>query len=216
MEIRSGCLRITTTEGVHFVNLVRISSSRIPSSIASIDFCPPYILTGSSDKHIRLIDINTGKGWSTSEELDAFSPPIGPSTPEADLEIVTCVDEEYVSPSISGVCSTCGHGVVLGARTRGTIPGQVGMLRLKRYSNAHTGLVRSVCMNEEWVVSGSYDSVVKVWNRKTGAFIGDLTGGHTGRVFGVGFDYTKVVSVGEDQVCDLYYLADARDTQEIL
>lgn len=57
-------------------------------------------------------------------------------------------------------------------------------------------------MNEEWVVSGSYDFTVKIWNRKTGAFIGDLTGGHTGRVFGVGFDCTKVVSVGEDQVRD--------------
>lgn len=152
--------------------------------------------------HIRLIDIDTGKGWSTSEELDAMSSPNGPSTPEADLELVTCVDEEYMSPSTSGVCKTCGHGVVLGTSAHGIIPGQAGMLRLKRYSNAHTGLVRSVCMNEEWVVSGSYDSIVKIWNRKTGAFISDLTGGHTGRVFGIGFDCTKVVSVGEDQVCD--------------
>jgi len=120
--------------------------------------------------------------------------------PEADLELMTCVDEEYMSPSISGVCNTCGHGVVLGTSAHNTIPGQAGMLRLKRYSNAHTGLVRSVCMSEEWVVSGSYDSIVKIWNRKTGAFIGDLTGGHTGRVFGIGFDCTKIVSVGEDQV----------------
>ena len=57
-------------------------------------------------------------------------------------------------------------------------------------------------MNEEWVVSGSYDSVVKIWNRKTGAFVGHLTGGHIGRIFGIGFDCTKVVSVGEDQVRD--------------
>ena len=186
----------------------------IDFSIASIDFCPPYLLSGSSDKHIRLIDINTGKGWSTSEELDTISSPSGLSTPEADLELVTCVDEEYKSPAISGVCSTCGHGVVLGASARGTIPGQAGMLRLKRYSNAHAGLVRSVCMNEEWVVSGSYDSTVKVWNRKTGAFICDLTGGHTGRIFGVGFDCTKVVSVGEDQVCGRRCLAGACDTYE--
>lgn len=171
----------------------------MPFSIASIDFCPPYILSGSSDKHIRLIDITTGKGWSTSKELDAMSSPDGSTTPEADPELVTCVDEEYVSPSISGMCKTCGRGV-LSVGARRTIPGQAGMLRLKRHTNAHTGLVRSVCMNEEWVVSGSYDSTVKVWNRKTGAFIGDLTGGHTGRVFGVGFDCTKIVSVGEDQV----------------
>ena len=171
-------------------------------SIASIDFRPPYILTGSSDTHIRLIDINTGKGWSTSEELDAISSPSEPSIHQADLELAICVDEEYMYPSTSGVCKACGHGIVLGANAQGIVPGQAGILRLKRYSNAHTGLVRSVCMNEEWVVSGSYDSIVKIWNRKTGSFIGNLTGGHTARVFGIGFDHTKVVSVGEDQVRD--------------
>ena len=187
----------------------------MPFSIASIDFCPPYILSGSSDKHIRLIDIDTGKGWSTSEELDVMSSPNGSSTPEADPELVTCVDEEYMSPSISGMCNTCGRGVVLGTSTRGTLPGQAGMARLKRYSNAHTGLVRSVCMNEEWIVSGSYDSIVKIWNRKTGAFIGDLTGGHTGRVFGVGFDCTKIVSVGEDQVRDRCRLTGAHNAYRL-
>lgn len=194
--------------------LVRVFENHHNRGIASIDFRPPYILTGSSDMHIRLIDIDTGKGWSTSEELDAISPN-GPSTPEADLELVTCVDEEYMSPSTSGVCKTCGHGVVLGTSAHGIIPGQAGMLRLKRYSNAHTGLVRSVCMNEEWVVSGSYDSIVKIWNRKTGAFIGDLTGGHTGRAFGIGFDCTKVVSVGEDQRICLWDFAHGIDTSFI-
>ena len=176
------------------------ANSWTSSSIASIDFRPPYILTGSSDMHIRFIDVNTGNGWSTSQELDTMSSPDGPSTPGGDLGLVTCVDEEYMSPAVSGVCKACGNGVVLGTSAPGIIPGQAGMLRLKRYSNSHTGLVRSVCMNEEWVVSGSYDFIVKIWNRKTGAFICDLTGGHTGRVFGVGFDCTKVVSVGEDQV----------------
>jgi F-box and WD-40 domain protein 1/11 len=71
-------------------------------------------------------------------------------------------------------------------------------------------------MNEEWVVSGSYDSIVKIWNRKTGAFIGDLTGGHTGRVFGIGFDCTKVVSVGEDQVRDCSKFTAPRDAQAFL
>lgn len=68
-------------------------------------------------------------------------------------------------------------------------------------------------MNEEWVVSGSYDSVVKIWNRKTGAFIGELTGGHTGRVFGIGFDCTKIVSVGGDQVRDCSHTTTTHGTQ---
>ena len=170
----------------------------MPFSIASIDFYPPHILSGSPDKHIRLINI-TGKGWSTSKELDGRPSPDGYTTPEADPKLVTCVDEEYMSPSISGMCKACGRGV-LSAGARRTIPGQAGMLRFKRYTNSHTGLARSGCMNEEWIFSGSYDSTMKVWNRKTGAFIGDLTGGHTGRVFDVGFDCTKIVSGGEVQV----------------
>lgn len=141
--------------------------------------------------------------------------PNGSSTPEEDLELVTCVDEEYVSPSASTMCKSCGHRVVLGSSVQGVISGQFGILRLKRYSNAHTDLVRSVRMNEEWVVSGSYDSAVKIWSRKTGAFIGNLTGGHTGRVFGIGFDHTKVVSVGEDQVRDCPHIT-SHDIQTFL
>lgn len=32
----------------------------------------------------------------------------------------------------------------------------------------------------------------QVWDRKTGALVADLTGGHMGRIFCVGFDCTKV------------------------
>lgn len=37
------------------------------------------------------------------------------------------------------------------------------------------------------------DTFVKVWDRKTGALITNLTGGHTGRIFCVGFDFKKVL-----------------------
>ena len=40
----------------------------------------------------------------------------------------------------------------------------------------------------------------QVWDRTTGALVADLAGGHTGRIFCIGFDCTKVVSCGEDQV----------------
>jgi len=35
---------------------------------------------------------------------------------------------------------------------------------------------------------------LKVWDRKTGALVADLTGGHTGRIFCIGFDSKKVRS----------------------
>ncbi|KAH9928096.1 WD40-repeat-containing domain protein [Fomitopsis serialis] len=34
--------------------------------IAAIDFKYPFVLTGSSDKHLRLLDLRTSKGWTTS------------------------------------------------------------------------------------------------------------------------------------------------------
>ena len=78
----------------------------------------------------------------------------------------------------------------------------------------HGDLVRSVALGEDFVLSGSYDLSIKVcweispssgmgifdididsfqvWDRKTGALVADLTGGHTGRIFCIGFDSTKV------------------------
>ena len=35
-------------------------------SIAAIDFKWPYLLTGSSDKHLRLFDTRTCTGWTTA------------------------------------------------------------------------------------------------------------------------------------------------------
>lgn len=59
----------------------------------------------------------------------------------------------------------------------------------------HEDLVRSVVLNSDLVISGSYDHTVKVWDRNTGALIADLAGGHTGRIFCVGFDHSKVCFV---------------------
>jgi WD40 repeat protein len=53
-------------------------------------------------------------------------------------------------------------------------------------------MVRVVALGEEFVVSGSYDLIVKVWERKTGKLVADLKGGHTARIFCLGFDCTKV------------------------
>ncbi|EEB97167.1 hypothetical protein MPER_03565, partial [Moniliophthora perniciosa FA553] len=43
--------------------------------IASIDFRPPFVLSGSSDKHLRLFDITTLQGWSTSPDAHQHSHP---------------------------------------------------------------------------------------------------------------------------------------------
>jgi F-box and WD-40 domain protein 1/11 len=51
---------------------------------------PPYVVSGSSDKHLRLFDITTLLGWSTSPEYDA---------------------NQSASQSFPSVCQTCGAGV---------------------------------------------------------------------------------------------------------
>ncbi|KAJ3745050.1 F-box/WD repeat-containing protein 11 [Lentinula detonsa] len=199
--------------------------------IASIDFKPPYVLSGSSDKHLRLFDITTLQGWSTSPDHDTLSGSVShglgsqaapfplPSSfvPAFLSQTVTAGNSEF-QPTGFGyepvqhnnvnttfafgqegqpvLCQTCGNSglVTLGGGGRQG-PGNVHKNVL------HRDLVRSVAFGDEFVLSGSYDLSIKVWDRRTGALVADLSGGHTGRIFCIGFDCTKVVSCGEDQVC---------------
>ncbi|KAI0748645.1 WD40-repeat-containing domain protein [Daedaleopsis nitida] len=155
--------------------------------IASCDFTHPFVLSGSSDKHIRLVDIYTRQGWSTS--------------PVTDIK----------PPAASGrgntvVCDACGSNTSTGEKLQAPPPPR---------RRAHEDLVRSVALGTDLVVSGSYDFTVKVWDRHTGALIADLAGGHTGRVFCVGFDCTKIVSCGEDQRICIWDFSNGMDTSFI-
>ena len=49
--------------------LLRTFEAHHARGIATIDFAPPLVLSGSSDKHIRLFDIEKCRGWSTSPEF---------------------------------------------------------------------------------------------------------------------------------------------------
>ncbi|KAK7694069.1 hypothetical protein QCA50_003645 [Cerrena zonata] len=66
-------------------SLVSTFESHHGRGIASIDFKPPYILSGSSDKHLRLIDMTTCQGWSTSPDFDPQT-----SSGNADTICETC------------------------------------------------------------------------------------------------------------------------------
>ncbi|KAF8517527.1 WD40 repeat-like protein [Hysterangium stoloniferum] len=140
--------------------------------IASVDFAPPYILSGSSDKHLRLVNILTAHGWSTSPHVDSYAQ----------------------VPPASAVCQTCGS-------SSGPDPDAVKRASIMP-AQAHRGLVRTVAFGDKYVVSGSYDQTIKVWDRATGNLIADLKGGHNGKIFCVATDCTKVVSCGEDmRIC---------------
>ncbi|KAF8582321.1 WD40 repeat-like protein [Ramaria rubella] len=137
--------------------------------IASLDFSPPYILSGSSDKQLRFFNVLTSHGWSTSSYLE----PYAQTTPA------------------SNVCQACGNA-------DGTIADALNQKSMKR-AQTHKGMVRSVVIGNQFVVSGSYDQTIKVWDRTTGEPVADLMGGHNGKIFSIAADCTKIVSCGDDQ-----------------
>jgi WD40 repeat protein len=106
--------------------------------IASIDFKFPYILSGSSDKHLRLFDLKTQQGWSTCNQYDFILRFVLPS-------FYLCLR------SNSNACHTCGTPLSMCNSIVDGIP------------SLHADLVRSVVIGEEFVLSGSYDMSIKVW-----------------------------------------------------
>ena len=63
----------------------------------------------------------------------------------------------------------------------------------------HTDLVRTLQFNHHLIVTGSYDSTIKVWDRSAGQLLLDLnSGGHTSRIFKLQFNDTAIVSCSQD------------------
>ncbi|KAG1724749.1 WD40-repeat-containing domain protein [Suillus paluster] len=183
--------------------------------IASIEFRPPYLLSGSSDMHLRMFDIASSQGWSTNpdtipsgtissssshaQDNIAMIPGQGTAPFFLHASLTRPVSDTPRPDANTVVCHACG--------SQG--------LAARREQERHTHLVRSVALGEEFAVSGSYDLTIKVWDRKTGALVADLTGGHTGRIFCVGFDCTKIVSCGEDQRICIWDFSHGIDTSFI-
>ncbi|KAF5373847.1 hypothetical protein D9758_000963 [Tetrapyrgos nigripes] len=222
--------------------LLRTFENHHSRGIASIDFKPPCVLSGSSDKHLRLFDITSLQGWSTSPDTQdgGSSQPLplplsfafgrspfnsipgtsgssgSPSTSAFSYDAVFgssfgMSGFESASLSEPSLCQTCGSSNVVPLRPGGHTVEDDNRTRCAR----HSDLVRSVAFGEDFVLSGSYDSSIKVWDRKTGALVADLTGGHTGRIFSVGFDCTKIVSCSEDQRICIWDFAHGIDTSFI-
>jgi hypothetical protein len=61
----------------------------------------------------------------------------------------------------------------------------------------HEDLVRCVRFNSEYVISGSYDNSIRIWDFKTGKELHKLQK-HTNRVFRLQFDDVKIVSSSQD------------------
>ncbi|CCM04709.1 uncharacterized protein FIBRA_06896 [Fibroporia radiculosa] len=68
--------------------LLRTFEQHHGRGIAATDFKPPYVISGSSDKHLRLLDLSTTKGWSTATN-----------------------SARSHSRSSNTLCSACGEGI---------------------------------------------------------------------------------------------------------
>ncbi|CAA7270938.1 unnamed protein product [Cyclocybe aegerita] len=180
--------------------LLRTFEKHHTRGIASIDFCPPVILSGSSDKHIRFFDMTTLQSWSTSPEYDG----VAPSSNVLPFPLPSSNNDS----STSGlVCQACGSSNI---EPSSSLPPPAANRFGARHM--HSNLVRTVALGEDFVLSGSYDLSIKVWDRKTGVLVADLTGGHTGRIFCIGFDSKKIVSCGEDQTICIWDFSHGIDT----
>ncbi|KAF8163638.1 F-box/WD repeat-containing protein 11 [Crassisporium funariophilum] len=178
--------------------LLRTFDNHHSRGIASIDFYPPVVLSGSSDKHLRLFDMTTLQGWCTSPDYEGVAP-----TANAPLPFPILASG---SNNAGLVCQTCGSNSIE------SLSGPRAAADRSGARCVHGDLVRSVALGEDFVLSGSYDLSIKVWDRKTGALVGDLTGGHTGRIFCIGFDSKKIVSCGEDQRICIWDFSHGIDT----
>lgn len=117
--------------------------------IASIDFCPPVVLSGSSDKHLRLFDMTTLQGWSTSLDYKAVA-----STSNVPLPFLMLSSGSNNVSGLGLVCQACGSN---------SIASQSVSRATENCSRCvHGDLVRSVALGPDFVLSGSYDLSIKV------------------------------------------------------
>ncbi|GJE96413.1 F-box/WD repeat-containing protein [Phanerochaete sordida] len=175
------------------------------AAVNAISLSGDFIVSGSGDRSMKIWSAETGELIRTFDNhhgrglaaIDFEAPYVLSGSSDKHLRLVDIATGRgwSTSPDIDeavGVQATAGAPCpACGGAPKPPAP--------RVPQKTHEDLVRSVVLNADFVVSGSYDHTVKVWDRHTGALVADLAGGHTGRIFCVGFDHSKIVSCGEDQ-----------------
>ena len=125
----------------------------------------PYIVTGSSDRHIRMYDLSTQHSWSTdSTRLGLLSQMSGLPSPPTYSAAANAKFAAVVSQARAGLGLAPMGDVSVRAEEESELCGLCGGDGRVRpaVSHGHNDLVRAVAMDGDVVLSASYDSVIKV------------------------------------------------------
>ncbi|KZT27333.1 WD40 repeat-like protein [Neolentinus lepideus HHB14362 ss-1] len=193
------------------------------AAVNAVSICDNLIASASGDRSMRIWDADTGALLRIFENhhsrglasIDFKYPMVLSGSSDKHLRFFNIVSGQgwSTSPDLDSTPVSL-TGLPSSPQSATRMCEACGTVRRRR-ENPHNDLVRSVAFGDEFVVSGSYDSTVKVWSRKTGALVADLTNGHSGRIFCVGFDHTKIVSCGEDQRICIWDFSHGIDTSFI-
>jgi len=154
----------------HLTKHLLISTFYSHFRISSVELSPPFILSGSSDRHVRMFDMRTKRGWSTCPEFDnpATGQPLNPlgmvqeglgseiQAPGSPFFLHSSLSQSFqqgrqdshIPEGEIKICGACGTRVASTGAFRGP--------------ERHSHPVRSVAVGDEFAVSGSYDCTVKV------------------------------------------------------
>ncbi|XP_033647348.1 F-box/WD repeat-containing protein 7-like [Asterias rubens] len=154
--------------------------------ISCVQFDDTRIVSGSSDKTIKVWNIRTNSPWSV-QTLVGHS---------GTVRCLHLQGSQLVSGSTDHTIKVWDLSM---QNSWSSIACRVTM-------TGHEDTVRCLQVDEEKVVSGSYDKTLKVWDIRTGLCRHTLRG-HTGAVLCLQFDTTKIVSGSADKTIKIWSLA---------
>ncbi|GAB6026209.1 hypothetical protein CHUAL_012419 [Chamberlinius hualienensis] len=155
--------------------------------ISCVQFDNMRIVSGSSDKTIKMWDIRTNSPWAVLT-LVGHSGTVRCLHLEGNRLVSGSTDCTIKVWDLSSNSSWC------------SIACKVTMI-------GHRDTVRCLQVHMDKVVSGSYDKTLKLWNLSTGECMLTLTG-HEGGVLCVQQDDTKIVSGSADKTIKIWQVSD--------